>query len=157
MKERATGHRIRTVSTVARAVAGQRLVLASGVFDLLHPGHEAYLAYCAGLGDRLVVGLNTDASVLRVRGAPPRLPLPLREAALVALPQVDWVIPFDEDHPGRLIRALRPQVYVKGSDYEGLDVAERPDLEAVGARYVICPLPKTHSSRQLWALLGVGR
>lgn len=98
--------------------AGGRVVFTNGCFDLLHPGHVSYLRAARSLGDALVVGLNSDASVRRLKG-PPRPVVPEKDRAtmLAALESVDAVILFDEDTPVRLLRDLRPAVYVKGGDY----------------------------------------
>lgn len=131
----------------------RRIVLASGIFDLLHPGHFAYLEFSATLGDTLVVGVNTDESARRARGRPPHLPLTVRACCLAALTVVDAVVPFDDDHPGPLIRALRPVVFVKGADYRGRRVPEEADLAVVGCKYVIAPTEKSFSSRAFWDAL----
>lgn len=98
--------------------AGERIVFTNGCFDLLHPGHISLLRQCASLGDRLVVGLNSDASVRRLKG--PERPVQnetSRALLLAALQYVDAVVLFGEDTPERLIREVRPDVLVKGSDY----------------------------------------
>ena len=110
----------------AARAAGLRVVMTNGCFDILHPGHIAYLEQARGLGDRLLVAVNDDASVGRLKGADrPVNPLPHRLRMLAALGCVDWVVPFAEDTPERLICALLPDVLVKGGDY-------RPD-QIVGA------------------------
>ena len=98
--------------------AGERVVFTNGCFDLLHVGHVAYLAEARALGERLVVGLNDDASVRRLKG--PTRPLqtaPDRARILAALRSVDLVVAFAHDTPLALINALRPDVLVKGGDY----------------------------------------
>jgi len=110
----------------AARAAGLRVVMTNGCFDILHPGHIAYLEQARGLGDRLLVAVNDDASVGRLKGADrPVNPLSHRLRMLAALGCVDWVVPFAEDTPERLICALLPDVLVKGGDY-------RPD-QIVGA------------------------
>src|SRR5689334_24830928 len=97
---------------------GKRLVLANGCFDLLHVGHVRYLAAARALGDALVVGLNSDASVRRLKGpGRPILTLGERAEVLAALAAVDHLIAFDEDTPRALIVALAPDVLVKGADW----------------------------------------
>jgi D-beta-D-heptose 7-phosphate kinase/D-beta-D-heptose 1-phosphate adenosyltransferase len=99
---------------------GKKLVFTNGCFDLLHPGHVAYLQEARSLGDALFVGLNSDASVRRLKGGGrPVRPLGERLKMLGALACVDGVLVFDEDTPLRLIRGLRPDVLVKGGDYRG--------------------------------------
>lgn len=97
---------------------GERIVMTNGCFDILHAGHVAYLEQAARLGDRLIVAVNDDASVARLKGAErPILPLAQRMAVLAGLAAVDWVVPFTEDTPERLICAVRPDCLVKGGDY----------------------------------------
>ena len=107
----------------ARA-AGERIVMTNGCFDILHPGHVAYLEQAARLGDRLIVAVNDDASVTRLKGeGRPVNPVAQRMAVLAGLRAVDWVVPFSEDTPERLICAVRPDVLVKGGDYRPQDIA----------------------------------
>ncbi len=115
--------------------AGQSVVFTNGVFDLVHRGHVASLAAARAKGHRLVVGVNDDDSVRRLKG--PRRPLaPLadRMAVLAALRSVDLVTPFEEDTPEELIRALRPDVLVKGADYKVEDVAGGAFVRSYGGR-----------------------
>ena len=114
---------------------GQRIVFTNGCFDLLHVGHVRYLQKARSLGDLLVVGLNSDASVRRLKG--PRRPIvPLRERAevLAALACVDFVVPFAEETPLRLIKALRPDVLVKGADWRKADIVGKGVVEGRGGR-----------------------
>lgn len=98
--------------------AGERVVFTNGVFDLLHPGHVTYLEEARSLGDRLVVGLNADASVRRLKGdSRPVQTENDRAVVLAGLKAVDLVVGFAEDTPLDLIRTLRPDVLVKGGDY----------------------------------------
>ncbi len=110
--------------------AGRRVVFTNGCFDLLHPGHVRYLAEARQLGDVLVVGVNTDASVRRLNKAPnrPINPESDRAEVLAALASVDFVTLFDDDTPLALIHLLEPDVLVKGGDW-------RPD-QIVGADFV---------------------
>jgi D-beta-D-heptose 7-phosphate kinase/D-beta-D-heptose 1-phosphate adenosyltransferase len=113
--------------------AGDRVVFTNGCFDLLHPGHISLLYQARALGDRLIVGLNTDASVRRLKG--PRRPFLSeqdRAAMLGALECVDLVIHFDEDTPLELIGLLQPDILVKGSDYRPEDVVGKKEVEAYG-------------------------
>lgn len=110
--------------------AGKRLVFTNGCFDLLHRGHVAYLQAARALGDALVVGLNSDASVRKLKGpGRPVVPQGDRAAVLRALRFVDAVVVFDEDTPARLMRELKPGVYVKGGDYR---VEDLPEAEVAG-------------------------
>lgn len=115
--------------------AGETIVFTNGVFDLLHRGHVESLAAARAKGTRLVVGVNDDASVGRLKG--PRRPLtPLDDRALVlaALRAVDLVTPFAEDTPEELIKALRPDVLVKGADYAPDEVAGGAFVRSYGGR-----------------------
>lgn len=103
---------------------GERIVLTNGCFDILHPGHVAYLKHAKKLGDRLIVAVNSDASVSRLKG--PERPinhLQHRMEVLAGLESVDWVVPFEEDTPERIITKLLPDLLVKGGDYKAEDVA----------------------------------
>ena len=119
----------------ARRAIGARIVFTNGCFDLLHPGHVRYLAAARALGDVLVVGLNGDASVRRLKG-PGRPVLRVEERAeiLGALAAVDHVIVFDDDSPQALIAALAPDVLVKGADWAAADIVGRDTVLARGGR-----------------------
>ena len=121
--------------------AGQKIVFTNGVFDLLHRGHAEYLAEARSLGNRLVVGVNSDASVRRLKG--PTRPIVAagdRAALLAALAAVDLVILFEEDTPERLIRAVRPDVLVKGGDWTPDRIVGREFVESCGGRVLSIPL-----------------
>ncbi len=103
---------------------GKRVVLTNGCFDILHAGHVQYLAQAKQLGDRLVVAVNDDASVTRLKGATrPLNPLLARMELLAALRSVDWVVSFSEDTPAALIANVLPDVLVKGADYQVHEIA----------------------------------
>jgi D-beta-D-heptose 7-phosphate kinase/D-beta-D-heptose 1-phosphate adenosyltransferase len=131
-----------------RASLGQRsLVFTNGVFDLLHPGHVDVLTAARREGDALLVGINSDASVKRLKG-PER---PIRSEAerayvLAALGVVDAVVVFDQDTPLELIVALQPDVVVKGGDYRDDTVVGAAEVRARGGRVVIVPLTPGHST-----------
>ena len=113
--------------------AGERVVMTNGCFDILHPGHIAYLQQARALGDRLIVAVNTDDSVRRLKGETrPVNTLDTRMLMLAALSSVDWVLPFDEDTPERLICALKPDILVKGVDYRIEDIAGGACVLAAG-------------------------
>ncbi len=115
--------------------AGERLVFTNGVFDLIHPGHVEYLEEARALGDRLIVGVNSDASVWRLKGpSRPIVPEAERAELLEALEAVDLVVMFDDDTPDRLIREIRPLVLVKGSDWAFDDIVGREFVESYGGR-----------------------
>ena len=120
---------------------GARIVFTNGCFDLLHPGHVRYLAAARALGDVLVVGLNGDASVRRLKGAGrPVLRAAERAEVLAGLAAVDHVIVFDEDTPRDLIAALGPDVLVKGADWAEDDIVGRDEVVARGGRVERIPL-----------------
>jgi D-beta-D-heptose 7-phosphate kinase/D-beta-D-heptose 1-phosphate adenosyltransferase len=112
---------------------GRRIVFTNGCFDLLHRGHIEYLAKAKSLGDILIVGLNADDSVRRLKGPNrPITPLEDRAAILAALAVVDYVCIFDEDTPYELIRAVVPDILVKGADWTVDDVVGKDIVEAAG-------------------------
>jgi D-beta-D-heptose 7-phosphate kinase/D-beta-D-heptose 1-phosphate adenosyltransferase len=114
---------------------GGRVVFTNGCFDLIHPGHVRYLIAARALGDALVVGLNGDASVQRLKGAGrPVLRFPERAEVVAALGAVDHVIGFDTDTPLALVTALRPDVLVKGADWAEADIAGAAEVRTWGGR-----------------------
>jgi len=119
----------------ARRTVGARVVFTNGCFDLIHPGHVRYLAAARALCDALVVWLNGDASVRRLKGpGRPVLRLEERAEVLAALAAVDHVIVFDEDTPEALLAALAPDVLVKGADWASEDIVGREAVLARGGR-----------------------
>lgn len=133
---------------------GKRLVLANGCFDLLHVGHVRYLHAARALGDALVVGLNSDASVRRLKGAGrPVMPAAERAELVAAVSGVDAVVIFEEDSADVLIERLRPDVHAKGTDYTAQSVPERSTVRAVGATVAIAGDPKAHSTKDLIATI----
>ena len=128
------------VATLAARLAplrarGGRIVFTNGCFDLLHPGHVRYLAAARALGDALVLGLNGDASVTRLKGPErPILRCLERAEVLAGLSAIDHLIVFDEDTPRALIAALRPDVLVKGADWAAEDIAGADEVRAAGGR-----------------------
>lgn len=123
------------------------VVFTNGCFDILHPGHVDYLARARALGSRLVVGLNSDASVTRLKG--PGRPVndqASRALVLAALECVDHVVVFDEDTPLELIRKVRPDVLVKGGDWSVDKIVGRDLVEARGGRVLSLPLLPGHST-----------
>lgn len=103
---------------------GERIVMTNGCFDILHAGHVSYLANARKLGDRLIVAVNSDASTQRLKGPTrPVNPLMQRMIVLGALEAVDWVVPFEEDTPQRLIAEILPDILVKGGDYKPEEIA----------------------------------
>jgi rfaE bifunctional protein nucleotidyltransferase chain/domain len=128
----------------------RRLVTTNGVFDVLHAGHVEYLERARNLGDLLVVALNTDASVRRLKGAGrPVNPLEDRAIVVGALRCVDAVVAFDEDTPEQLLTELRPQVHVKGGDYRAEDLPETRIVEANGGQVVVLPFLEGRSATSI--------
>ena len=130
--------------------AGRRIVFANGVFDLLHVGHVRYLQAARAEGDVLVVGVNSDRSTRTLKGeGRPILTEQARAALVAALAAVDYVILFDEPDVKPLLRALRPDVHAKGTDYTPESVPERDLAASLGIRVAIVGDPKQHSTRDL--------
>jgi rfaE bifunctional protein nucleotidyltransferase chain/domain len=133
---------------------GKRLVLANGCFDLLHVGHVRYLRAARALGDALVVGLNSDASVRRIKGpGRPVMPAGERAELVGSLAGVDAVVVFEEDTAEALIARLRPDIHAKGTDYTAESVPERAAVLAAGGRVAIAGDPKGHSTKDLIAAI----
>lgn len=127
-----------------------RVVFTNGCFDLLHPGHVAYLDEARRLGDHLVVGVNTDASVRRLKGpGRPLVPQDDRALVLAGLAAVDAVTLFEEDTPLELIEALKPDVLVKGGDYDLDGIVGREVVEAGGGEVRVIPFVPGHSTTDL--------
>jgi D-beta-D-heptose 7-phosphate kinase/D-beta-D-heptose 1-phosphate adenosyltransferase len=127
------------------------LVFTNGCFDLLHRGHVSYLGAARALGDALVVGVNTDASVRRLSkgSGRPYVGEADRAFVLAGLESVDAVCLFDEDTPLELVSALLPDVLVKGGDYRPHEVVGREEVEAAGGRVALIPLVPGHSTTGL--------
>ena len=147
--------RLQAGAAAARARRrGQRVVFTNGVFDLMHAGHLRTLWAARALGDLLVVGVNSDASVRRLKG-PLRPLLPQRQRALMlaGLEAIDYVVIFTEDTPLRLIQALQPDVLVKGGDWKGTQIVGRDVVEARGGRVVRVPVARGLSTSRLAATI----
>ena len=129
---------------------GKTLVFTNGHFDLLHVGHLDYLEKARKLGDALFVGLNGDASTNRLKGpGRPLVPASERARLLAALLPVTAVIVFEEDTADNLLRALQPDVYIKGGDYEDKPLPERATVEAYGGRVELIEYLPQLSTTQL--------
>lgn len=127
-----------------------RVVFTNGCFDLLHPGHVTYLEQARELGDVLVVGLNSDDSIRRLKG--PTRPvnrLADRAHMLAGLRSVDLVVPFEQDTPIELIRSLLPDVLVKGGDYVPDDIVGAAEVRQAGGEVIVVPFLDGHSSSSL--------
>jgi len=130
--------------------AGERVVLANGVFDLLHVGHARYLAGARALGTRLVVAVNGDLSSAAAKGSGrPVVGEQDRAALVAALRGVDLVVIFDEPTVDVLLEELRPAVHAKGTDYRVDTVPEQATMQALGGRTAITGDPKSHATRDL--------
>ncbi|MBT8340772.1 MAG: bifunctional D-glycero-beta-D-manno-heptose-7-phosphate kinase/D-glycero-beta-D-manno-heptose 1-phosphate adenylyltransferase HldE [Desulfatitalea sp.] len=138
-------------------IAGDTIVFTNGCFDLLHPGHISLLYQARAMGDRLVVGLNTDASIKRLKGSSrPILSEPDRAAMLGALACVDMVVCFAEDTPLTLIRALKPDILVKGSDYAPGQVVGKAVVESYGGRVRLVDIVQGYSTTRLTEQVAAG-
>jgi rfaE bifunctional protein nucleotidyltransferase chain/domain len=132
--------------------AGRTLALANGCFDVLHVGHLRYLEGARAEADLLLVGVNGDASVRRLKGpGRPVLDEDERARLVAALRCVDYVVVFQEDDVKRLLLALRPDVHCKGTDYTEETVPERDVVRSYGGRVAIVGDPKQHDTRALIA------
>ncbi len=126
---------------------GRRIVFTNGCFDILHHGHVAYLNRAKALGDVLVVGVNSDGGVRRLKGSDrPLNTLDDRMAVLGALSCIDHLVAFDDDTPAGLIRAVRPDVFVKGGDYRPDTLPEAPLVTQLGGEVVLLPYLEDHST-----------
>lgn len=134
---------------------GSRVVLANGCFDVLHVGHVRYLAGARELGDVLVVGVNSDEQVARLKGpGRPILPANQRAELVAALESVTYATVFDEPTVEELLLALKPDVHAKGTDYTEDSVPERDVVRSYGGRVAIVGDPKDHSTSAILARLG---
>lgn len=141
------------LAAVARdRAAGSSIAFANGCFDLLHVGHVRYLQAAAAEADRLVVAVNDDGSVAALKGAGrPILPAADRAELVAALRGVDYVVVFGDVDVARLLRAIRPDVHCKGTDYTVDSVPERAVVMEYGGRTAIVGDPKSHATRDLLA------
>lgn len=129
---------------------GRKIVFTNGCFDLLHAGHVDLLEKARELGDILILGLNSDDSVRRLKGANrPIVPEEDRARVLLGLWSVDYVTIFDEDTPFELIRLVRPDVLVKGGDYTPDTIVGRDTVESYGGKVAVIPLLKGKSSTDI--------
>jgi len=151
-----TGHKVVTRGAAARWVReqqaqGHRVVFTNGCFDLLHPGHVAYLEQARSLGEALIVGVNTDASARRLNKGQgrPLTPESDRARVLAAMACIDRVVLFDEDTPLELITLLRPDVLVKGGDYQLSEIVGREVVLARGGQVLTLPFVPGYSTTAL--------
>ena len=134
---------------------GARIVLANGCFDVLHVGHVRYLAGARELGDVLVVGINSDEQVARLKGAGrPVMPAAERAEIVASLEPVTYVTIFDEPTVEQLLLTLKPDVHAKGTDYTEETVPERAVVRSYGGRVAIVGDPKDHSTSEILTRIG---
>ena len=130
--------------------AGKKIVFTNGVFDILHRGHVEYLTKSKSFGDILVLGLNSDASVRRIKGPDrPIQPQADRAAILLGLKAVDYVIIFGEDTPDKVIRLVKPDVLVKGADWKISEIVGADFVQAYGGKVRRARLQKGRSSTNI--------
>jgi rfaE bifunctional protein nucleotidyltransferase chain/domain len=147
--------KIREVRALRKLLAsekerGRRIVFANGCFDLLHVGHIRYLEGARALGDRLVVGINSDTSVRALKGpGRPLQPEADRAEIVGSLECVDYVVVFDDRTVDNLLMELKPDIHAKGTDYTADSVPERATVRAYGGSVAIAGDPKSHSTRDL--------
>ncbi|MBA3804435.1 MAG: adenylyltransferase/cytidyltransferase family protein [Acidobacteria bacterium] len=148
--------RNRLIARVAIARrAGARIVFANGCFDILHVGHVRYLEGARALGDLLVVGINADEQVRLLKGeGRPLVPERERAETVAALRAVDFVTIFPEPNVEAILRAIRPDIHAKGTDYTEDSVPERDVVRSFGGRVAIVGDPKDHSTSEMISQLG---
>lgn len=147
------------IEAVKKAKArGEKVVMTNGCFDILHAGHVSYLNHAAELGDRLIVAVNTDESVKRLKGpARPVNSTERRMAVLAGLGAVDWVVPFSEDTPQSLIAAVLPNLLVKGGDYQPHEIAGGQEVMAAGGEVKVLNFEDGCSTSEIIAAIKGGR
>ena len=129
---------------------GHKIVFTNGCFDILHAGHVSYLNRAKALGNILIIGVNSDNSIRRIKGANrPINPLEDRIQVLGGLGCVDYLITFDEDTPIDLIRLVQPDVYVKGADYTKETLPEAPVVEQYGGIVELLPFVENRSTTRI--------
>lgn len=142
--------KLRRLEELPPLLAGKKVVLANGCFDILHVGHLRYLQGARRLGEVLVVAINSDASMRAIKDSGrPILDQDERAALVSALECVDYVVVFDEPDVSRVLDALRPAVHAKGADYTEQTVPERDKVLAYGGAVRITGDPKHHSTRDI--------
>jgi rfaE bifunctional protein nucleotidyltransferase chain/domain len=129
---------------------GKKVIFANGCFDLLHVGHVRYLRGAKALGDVLVLAINSDASVRRLKGPErPLLPLEDRLGVLAAFEMIDYITSFEEDTVSPLLLKLKPNVQVKGTDYTPDSIPEKDTVASFGGSVAVVGDPKDHASKNL--------
>ncbi|BAT72079.1 D-beta-D-heptose 1-phosphate adenosyltransferase [Thermosulfidibacter takaii ABI70S6] len=147
--------KIKSVDEIKRIIdeakaSGKKVVLANGCFDILHVGHVRYLKDAKRHGDVLVVAVNSDSSVKRLKGTDrPYMPDRERAEIVAALECVDYVFIFEDERLDRILAYLQPDFQAKGTDYTEETVPERETVESYGGRVIICGDPKDHSTTDI--------
>ena len=147
--------KIKSLSELKRTVGklkkkGSKIVFTNGCFDILHPGHIYYLKEAKKKGDILILGLNSDSSVRKLKGkGRPLIPERERAEILSHFEFIDYITIFDEDTPERLIKEILPDVLVKGGDYKKEEVAGGKFVAEKGGKVIIIPFLKGHSTTKL--------
>lgn len=137
---------------IALHAAGKKLVFTNGHFDLLHVGHLDYLEKARALGDALFVGINGDASSAYLKGSGrPIVPAAERARLVAALVPVTAAVIFEDDTADAILRALQPEIYVKGGDYRSKPLPERPTVQAYGGKIILIDYLPDHSTSGLIA------
>ncbi len=134
----------------AARAAGRTIVFANGCFELLHVGHVRYLEAARALGDVLIVAVNTDESIARIK--PDRKPVNPdieRMELLAAMQAVDYVVPLSDDTPERLLMLFKPDIHTKGTDYTLEEIPERSLVESYGGRVMLVGGPKVRATREM--------
>jgi D-beta-D-heptose 7-phosphate kinase/D-beta-D-heptose 1-phosphate adenosyltransferase len=138
------------LSKILKEKKNKKVVFTNGCFDLFHIGHARYLREASKLGDILVVGVNSDASVKRLKGSQrPIINQEERMELLASLSFVSYVVMFEEDTPAELIKEIQPDIITKGGDYKPEDVVGKDIVEAKGGKVVICPFVQSHSTTSI--------
>ena len=139
-----------TIQDLIKRVENQKVVFTNGCFDLLHPGHIDYLTKAKALGDVLIVGLNSDASVRQIKGDLRPINNQLfRSRMLLALKPVDYVVIFEDDTPINIIHQIKPHVHVKGGDYIASNLPEYKVIKSYGGQIEILPFLDGFSSTNI--------
>lgn len=151
--------KIKTLAELKKIVAdarnrGKRVVFANGCFDMLHGGHISYLQSAKARGDMLVVGVNSDVSMKKIKGEKrPIYPQEERLELLAAIEVVDYLLLFDEESCDHLLRELHPDVHAKGTDYTRETVPERATSQALGIEVFIAGAPKENATKDIIKLI----
>lgn len=146
------------VLVASHRIAGRKIVFTNGCFDILHAGHVSYLQRAKVLGDILIIGVNSDNSIRRLKGSTrPINPLEDRMQVLAALACVDYLIPFEEDSPSHLISKLHPNIYVKGGDYTKETLPETPVVEEYGGVIEFLPFLENRSTSKIIERISQGK